>query len=155
MVSWYVAHVFSKWLWNGPNRAYYYCIITVLLLLLLTANGLIPVGSVLQCKTGQCNTVQYSTIQYNISEVFITYCKKTLLNILLHWMKFESSVIYIYVCVYIYICVCVCVVVVVVFERLQTSSSKIKWATKPLLQKQSVLYGRRKTIWVWIYICLG
>ena len=24
MVSWYVAHVFSKWLWNGPSRAYYY-----------------------------------------------------------------------------------------------------------------------------------
>ena len=24
MVSWYIAHVFSKWLWNGPSRAYYY-----------------------------------------------------------------------------------------------------------------------------------
>ena len=46
-------------------------IITVLLLLLLlfllllTANGLIPVGSVLQCNTVQYNTIQYSIVQYN------------------------------------------------------------------------------------------
>ena len=24
MFSWYVAHVFSKWLWNSPSRPYYY-----------------------------------------------------------------------------------------------------------------------------------
>ena len=24
MVSWYVAHIFSKWLWNSPSRPYYY-----------------------------------------------------------------------------------------------------------------------------------
>ena len=55
---------------NGTNKCtheprnsfirYYYC-----LLLVLTANGFIPSGSVLQCKTGQYNTVQYVTIQYN------------------------------------------------------------------------------------------
>jgi len=33
--------------------------------LLLTANGLIPGVSVLQCKTRQYNTVQYNTIKYN------------------------------------------------------------------------------------------
>jgi len=32
------------------------------LLLLLTENGFIPRGSVLQCKTGQYNTVQYNTV---------------------------------------------------------------------------------------------
>jgi hypothetical protein len=37
----------------------------LLLLLLLTANGFIPGGSVLQCKTGQYNTVQYNTIIHN------------------------------------------------------------------------------------------
>ena len=37
-------------------------------LLLLIANGFVPSGSVLQCKTGQYNTVQYHTshtITYN------------------------------------------------------------------------------------------
>jgi hypothetical protein len=37
----------------------------LLLLLLLTANGFIPSGSVLKCKTGQYNTVQDNTMQYN------------------------------------------------------------------------------------------
>jgi len=32
-------------------------------LLLLIANGFVPSGSVLQCKTGQYNTVQYNTVQ--------------------------------------------------------------------------------------------
>jgi len=35
------------------------------LLLLLTVNGFIPSGSVLQCKTGQYNLVQYNTVRYN------------------------------------------------------------------------------------------
>ena len=25
MFSWYVAHVFSEWLWNSTSRTYYYC----------------------------------------------------------------------------------------------------------------------------------
>jgi hypothetical protein len=40
-------------------------LLLLLLLLLLTANGSIPGGSVLHCKTGQYNTVQYDKIQYN------------------------------------------------------------------------------------------
>jgi hypothetical protein len=33
----------------------------LLLLLLLTANGLIPCASVLQCKTGQYNKIQHTS----------------------------------------------------------------------------------------------
>jgi len=43
--------------------------IDLLVLLLLTADGFKPVGSVLQCNTGQYDTVRYNTIQYHTSHI--------------------------------------------------------------------------------------
>jgi len=39
-------------------------LLLLLLLLLLPANGLIPEGTVLQCKDGQFNTVRYNRVQH-------------------------------------------------------------------------------------------
>ena len=30
MFSWYVAHVFSEWLWNSPSRPYFIIIIIII-----------------------------------------------------------------------------------------------------------------------------
>jgi hypothetical protein len=49
----------------APKLCDKYWLPLLLLLLLLAANNFIPVGNVLQCKTGQYSTVQYSIIQYN------------------------------------------------------------------------------------------
>ena len=42
MFSWYVAHVFSKGLWNSPTRPYYYWYHLLLLLLLLLLLSNVP-----------------------------------------------------------------------------------------------------------------
>ena len=74
--------------------------------LLLTANGFIPSGNVLQCKTGQYSTIQYSrahntihqSTQYNTAEHTIQYStahntiqQSTQYNIADHAIQYSRS----------------------------------------------------------------
>ena len=35
MVSWYVAHLFSEWLWNRPSRPYYYWYDIIIIIIII------------------------------------------------------------------------------------------------------------------------